>query len=62
MYRTCFAVVALLTAACVHARPQAVASFCDIAKPIYWSDQDTDETIQQAKEHNAVGKDQCGWR
>jgi hypothetical protein len=27
-----------------------------------WSDNDTDETIRQAKAHNAVGKRLCGWR
>jgi len=36
-------------------------TFCAYAKPIYWSARDTDETILAAKEHNAVGKDRCGW-
>lgn len=42
-------------------KPVSTTSFCDLAKPIYWSGRDTDDTIRQAKAHNAVGKDQCGW-
>jgi len=37
------------------------ASFCAVAKPIYWSALDTGETIAQVKEHNAVGAALCGW-
>lgn len=37
------------------------ASFCDIAKPFRWKTKDTDTTIAQAKEWNAVGKSNCGW-
>lgn len=37
------------------------ASFCDTARPILWSDKDSDGTIKQIKEHNAVGKSLCGW-
>lgn len=36
-------------------------TFCLLAQPIRWSQSDTDETIRQAKEHNAVGKRVCGW-
>lgn len=36
--------------------------FCDIAKPIYWSAKDTDETIVQAKELNALGVKLCAWK
>lgn len=36
-------------------------SFCLIAEPISWSTKDTDQTIQQVKEHNAVGKRLCHW-
>jgi hypothetical protein len=43
------------------ARTDAGASFCAVAKPILWSARDTDETIVQAKEHNAVGIKLCGW-
>lgn len=39
--------------------PPVVDSFCALAKPIYWSAKDTDETIAQAKEHNAVWKSRC---
>jgi hypothetical protein len=37
------------------------ASFCDVAKPIYWSKADSVDTIEQAKEHNAIGKALCNW-
>lgn len=37
------------------------AAFCDVAEPIAWSGGDTPETIVQVKEHNAVGKELCGW-
>lgn len=37
------------------------ASFCQVAEPIYWSSKDTDETIKQVKEHNAVGVQICNW-
>lgn len=37
------------------------AAFCDVAKPIAWSARDTDGTIAQVKEHNAVGVALCGW-
>lgn len=37
------------------------AAFCDVAEPIAWSALDTDGTIRQAKEHNAVGTRLCGW-
>lgn len=36
--------------------------FCRVAQPIRWSAADTDETIRQAKGHNAVGRSLCGWR
>jgi hypothetical protein len=36
--------------------------FCKIAKPISWSKSDTDQTILEVKEHNAVGKALCGWK
>ena len=40
----------------------ATSVYCASAKPMRWSDNDTDETIRQAKAHNAVGKRLCGWR
>ncbi len=39
----------------------SVLTFCDGAKPIYWSSKDTNQTIWAAKAHNAVGKQACGW-
>lgn len=36
-------------------------ALCDQFRPIRWSASDTDETIRQAKEANAVGKAICGW-
>lgn len=38
------------------------SALCDQFRPIRWSSQDTLETIQQAKGHNAVGVKLCGWR
>ncbi len=35
--------------------------FCKAASPIYWSKKDTDKTLAQIKEHNAVGATLCGW-
>ena len=40
---------------------EAHAGFCDVAKPILWSARDSDETIEQVKEHNAIGAALCGW-
>ena len=40
---------------------EAAASFCDIAKPIRYSRNDTAETILQIVEHNTVGVQICGW-
>lgn len=37
------------------------APFCDVARPIFWSDGDTSDTIEAVKEHNSVGKKLCGW-
>lgn len=41
---------------------QMVASFCELAKPIAWSDADTSATIEAVKEHNAIGVAACGWK
>lgn len=40
---------------------RGAASFCAAAEPLRWSRNDTPETVRQAKEHNAVGKELCGW-
>ena len=37
------------------------APFCKVAEPIYWSGKDTEKTIAQIREHNAVGKELCKW-
>lgn len=39
----------------------AARVFCGAAQPIRWSAADTDETIRQARAHNAVGRRLCGW-
>lgn len=49
----------ILTACATTTASVAPASFCQIAKPIYWSAEDTDETIRQAKSHNAAWKALC---
>lgn len=37
------------------------ATFCQVAKPIYWTAADTRNTKEQADTHNRVGKELCGW-
>lgn len=37
-------------------------AYCASFQPMWWSDKDTDESIEQAKAHNAVGVKLCGWR
>lgn len=39
--------------------PDRVA--CAVFQPIYWSGKDTQKSVEQIKEHNAVGKAVCGW-
>ena len=39
--------------------PDRVA--CAVFQPIYWSARDTQKSVEQIKEHNAVGKAVCGW-
>jgi hypothetical protein len=36
--------------------------FCQSMHPFYWSSKDTDVSIQQAKDINAIGVDACGWK
>lgn len=38
------------------------ATFCEIARPIHWSREDTIPTVKAVKEHNAAGKKLCGWK
>lgn len=40
--------------------PNNHASFCQIAKPIYWDDADTDATIIQVKQYNKLITQLCG--
>ncbi|MBB3769821.1 hypothetical protein FHS55_000407 [Angulomicrobium tetraedrale] len=35
---------------------------CETFRPIFWTADDSDETVRQAKAHNAVGREICGWR
>ena len=37
-------------------------TFCDVAKPITWSDDDTDATLREIREHNEVWKRLCSAR
>lgn len=34
---------------------------CQSFAPITWSGKDTPQTVVQVKEHNAAGKELCGW-
>lgn len=34
---------------------------CQAFAPITWSGKDTAITVEQVKEHNAAGKELCGW-
>lgn len=58
--------LALSVGACVTAgtttgsRVTSVA--CGSFKPIYWSHEDTDVTIEQVVGHNAAGKRLCHWK
>lgn len=36
------------------ARPAVVDTTCATMRPIYWHSQDTDDTVAQAKSHNAA--------
>lgn len=55
------AMLPLMSCATMMVSGETKATFCQIAKPIYWSVGDTDATIAQAKEQNAVGVKLCGW-
>ena len=39
---------------------QDAASYCDVARPIYWSAKDTRATKEQADRENAKWKRLCG--
>lgn len=55
--------LALPLASCVQTTGSGAtkAALCDQFRPIRWSASDTDDTIRQAKETNAVGRALCGW-
>lgn len=38
------------------------ATFCQTARPIYWSAGDTRATKEQADTHNRIGRKLCGWK
>lgn len=40
--------------------PRTAEKWDGLLQPIRWSDNDTDETIRQAKADNAQGKELCG--
>lgn len=56
--------IGLIVAYCFSASAAPVASgatFCQVAKPIYWSASDTRATKEQVDTHNRIGKKLCGW-
>jgi len=56
--------VGLFVMWCQSTQPAAVtagATFCQVAKPMYWSASDTRKTKEQADRHNRIGKKLCGW-
>ena len=55
---TAFAGISLLSGC----TPNLTAAYvyCDVSKPISWSTKDTDQTIAEVKEANAVHKSLCG--
>lgn len=46
-------------AGCAMAPLPASMVYCKIEKPISWSTKDTDQTIREVKEHNAVFSSLC---
>lgn len=56
------AVTAMLAGCATMTGSGAAKVYCGAATPIRWSATDTDETIRQAKAHNAVGRHLCNWR
>ena len=52
----------ILTACKTTGGDETKAALCDQFEPIRWSRRDTDDTAAQAKAHNAVGMNICGWR
>lgn len=52
------AAISALAGCATSPMPGAVV-YCQIEKPISWSKRDTDQTIREVKEHNAVHKALC---
>jgi hypothetical protein len=55
--------ILLPVCACAKQQPEpalAVAPYCDVARPIYWSAKDTRKTKEQADRENAKWKRLCG--
>jgi hypothetical protein len=53
---------AVVLSACAKQQPEpalAVAPYCDVARPIYWSAKDTRTTKEQADRENAKWKRLC---
>ncbi len=61
--RTLALVLPLLLSGCVTTMGggETRAALCDQFRPVSWSIKDTDETIAQSKQNNAVGVRVCGW-
>ncbi len=58
----CLVMVLGVGLACSHtdeARPRVIDTACQAYQPFHWSVEDTVETIQQARQHNAVYDDLC---
>jgi hypothetical protein len=54
---------AVVLSACAKQQPEpalAVAPYCEVARPIYWSANDTRTTKEQADRENAKWKRLCG--
>jgi type IV pilus biogenesis protein CpaD/CtpE len=57
------ALVLALLSACAKQQPEpalAVAPYCEVARPVYWSAKDTRATKEQADRENAKWKRLCG--
>jgi hypothetical protein len=59
---SCVVVAMLLLCACAKQQAEpavAVAPYCDVARPIYWSAKDSRATKEQADRENAKWKSLC---
>lgn len=57
----CFGLLVMFCQAQSAPAATAGATFCDVAKPVYWSTSDTRKTKEQVDIHNRKGKVICGW-